>query len=158
MTALTDLKVEPAIARDYQKVQAIRVYPSKVLKKEIDSSVERGETPSLMVKKEFSEERNAEEVSLVFKGTYHIEDLNYYQKDPATWTTWGEIYLTPAQALQLAEKIKHITKAPAGEPGQMVLVKLANMTITRQAVERLMAMSVSQHRSRPSTRSRRRRR
>jgi hypothetical protein len=155
---LTGLKVEPAIARKQQKVQAIRVYPSKVLLKEIDSSVERGETPSLMVKKEFSEERKAEEVSLVFKGPYHIEDLNYYQKDPATWSTWGEIYLTPAQALQLAEKIKHITKARAGEPGQMVLVKLANMTINRQAVERLMAMVVSQHRSRPSARSRRRRR
>ena len=130
MNALTDLKVEPAIARDYQKVQAIRVYPSKVLKKE------------------FSKSRKVDEVSLVFKGTHHIEDLNYYEKDPATWTTWGEIYLTPAQALQLAEKIKHIAKAPAGEPAQTVLVKLANMTISRQEFERLRTMLVSGPRSR----------
>ena len=158
MNALTDLKVEPAIARDYQKVQAIRVYPSKVLKKEIDSSVERGETPSLMVKKEFSEERKAEEVSLVFKGAYRLEDLNYYQKDPDTWTTWGEIYLTPAQALQLAEKIKHITKAPAGEPGQTVLVKVVNMTVSRQALSEMVErILVSQSRSHSRTPRRRRR-
>jgi hypothetical protein len=111
-----------------------------------------------MVKKEFSEERKAEEVSLVFKGPYHIEDLKYYTKDPDTWTTWGEIYLTPAQALQLAEKIKHITKAPAGEPGQTVLIKVANMTINRRAFERLTAALASQHRSHPSARSRRCRR
>ena len=156
---MTPLKVEPAIARDYQKVQAIRVYPGKVLKKEIDSTTESGETPSLMVKKEFSEKRKAEEVSLVFKGLYHIEDLNYYEKDPATWSTWGEIYLTPAQALQLAEKIKHIAKAPAGEPGQTVLVKVANMTVSRERLSEMVRMiGLSRSPSPSRARSRRRRR
>jgi hypothetical protein len=128
---LSALKVEPPIARDHQKVQAIRVYPGRVLKHEIDSSIERGETPSLMVKKEPSKKRGVEEVSLVFMGTYHLEGLGYYTKPPDTWTTWGEIYMTPAQALQLAEKIKQITKAPAGERGQLVLVQ--NMTIRIRA-------------------------
>jgi hypothetical protein len=123
---LTGLKVEPAIARKHQKVQAIRVYPSKVLMKEIDSSVERGETPGLIVKKEFSKTRKVEEVSLVFTGPYRLEDLNYFQKDPNTWTTFGEIYMTPAQALQLAENIKHVVK---GEPGQTLLQHVENMTV-----------------------------
>ena len=153
---MTDLKVEPPIAKDHQKVQAIRVYPGKLMK-EIDSTTESGETPSLMVKKEFSEKRKADEVSLVFKGLYHIEDLNYYEKDPATWSTWGEIYLTPAQALQLAEKIKHIAKAPAGEPGQTVLVKVADMVVSRQTLTEMFRLMLAS-RSRSHSRTPRRRR
>jgi len=152
---LTDLKVEPAIAREPQKVQAIRIYPSKLMLKEIDSSVERGEKPGLIVKKEFSKKRKVEEVSLVFTGPYHIEDLNYFQTDPATWTTFGEIYMTPTQALQLAEKIKRIVKAPAGEPTQMLLQHVADMTVSRQALNemlRIMIASRSPSRSRAPSR------
>ena len=156
---MTDLKVEPAIAREPQKVQAIRIYPSKVMLKEIDSSVERGEKPGLIVKKEFSEKRKAEEVSLVFTGPYHIEDLNYFQTDPATWHTFGEIYMTPAQALQLAEKIKRIVRAPAGEPTQMLLQHVTDMTVSRQTLnEVLRIMGASRSRSHSRAPSRRRRR
>jgi hypothetical protein len=85
--------------------------------------------------------------------------LNYYEKDPATWTTWGEIYLTPAQALQLAEKIKHIAKAPAGESGQTVLVKVANMTVSLQDLNEIFGvMFASRSRIRSRAPSRRRRR
>jgi len=127
---LSPLKVEPAIAKDHQKVQAIRVYPGKLMK-EIDSTIESGETPRLIVKKEFSKSRKVEEVSLVFLGPYHIEDLNYFQTDPATWPTFGEIYMTLVQAADLADKIKRILNAPAREPVQMLL-KIQNMTVRRE--------------------------
>ena len=154
---MTDLKVEPAIAKDYQKVQAIRVYPGKLMK-EIDSTIESGETPRLIVKKEFSKSRKVEEVSFVFLGPYHIEDLNYFQTDPATWSTFGEIYMTPPQALQLAEKIKRIVKAPAGEPTQTLLVHVQDMVVSRQTLAemfRLMLTSRSRSRSRAPRRRRR---
>jgi hypothetical protein len=155
---LTDLKVEPAIARDHQKVQAIRVYPGKLMK-EIDSTIESGETPRLIVKKEFSKSRKVEEVSLVFLGPYHIEDLNYFQTDPATWSTFGEIYMTPPQALQLAEKIKRIVKAPAGEPTQMLLQHVQDMSFSRQTLNKMLRIILaSRSPSRSHARSRRRRR
>jgi hypothetical protein len=152
------LKVEPAIAREPQKVQAIRVYPGKLMK-EIDSTIESGETPGLIVKKELSKTRKVEEISLVFTGPYHIEDLNYFQKDPATWHTFGEIYMTPTQALQLAEKIKIVVKARAGEPTQMLLQHVADMTVSRQTLSKMLRiMLASQSRARSHARSRRRRR
>jgi hypothetical protein len=155
---LTALKVEPPIAKDHQKVEAIRVYPGKLMK-EIDSTTESGETPGLIVKKEFSKSRKVEEVSLVFIGPYHIEDLDHFQKDPATWSTFGEIYMTPAQALQLADKIKTITKARAKEPAQAVLIHVQDMIVSRRALNQLTRMTLpSRPRSRSRARSRRRRR
>jgi hypothetical protein len=129
---LTGLKVEPPIARDHQKVQAIRVYVGKLMK-EIDSTIERGERPSLIVKKEWSPTRKTVEFSLVFVGPYHIDDLNYYQKDPATWTTFGEIYMTPSQAAELTEKIKQVLKAPEREPAQ-ALLKVENMVMRGEQI------------------------
>jgi hypothetical protein len=123
---LAAIKVEPAIAKERQEVQAIRVYPSKLMK-EIDSSIERGEQPVLMLKKEFSKTRKVDEFSFVFLGPYHIENIDHPQKDPSTWNSFGEIYMTIPQALQLARRIIRIANAKAG---QMELQIIRNMVVS----------------------------
>jgi len=88
-------------------VKAIRVYIPELLK-EVDSSIERDENPSILVKKIVRRSpgrENLPEIELVFKGSRHLEDLRYYSKDPSTWITWGEIYLSPRQALKLAQAL-----------------------------------------------------
>lgn len=94
------LRVEKAVKKDIQRVKAIRVYLPELMK-EIDQTVERGETPELLIKRTLRQKTGKPEIELVFLGSMrerHVEDLNYYKKNPKDWTTWGLIVLTPEQA------------------------------------------------------------
>lgn len=96
------IKVEPYIMRDFVKAKAIRVYPTELMKN-INSTIESGEKPVLLVKLTYSPKRGVNEFEIVFMGSRHIEDLGYYKKPPKKWRSWGEIVLSPDQARQLAE-------------------------------------------------------
>ena len=101
------MKVLKPIVRIELPVKSFRLY-IKELGKELDSSIERNESPRLLVKKV---ERNClgrsgeKEIELVMMGDYHLENLNYYQKPLKEWKTFGAIYLSPRQALRLSEAI-----------------------------------------------------
>jgi hypothetical protein len=101
------VKVESAIGKGYINVKAIRVYLAE-LKKNINSTIERGETPYLLIKKIWSEKRGAYEFEIVFMGARHVEDLSYAVSDPNTWKSWGEMVLSPEQIedfIQLLRKL-----------------------------------------------------
>lgn len=104
-----EIKVEPPIKRDFVKIKAIRVYIPE-LRKEVDSSIEKGESPSLLVKATFSKKRNENEIEVVFIGERHIEDLKYYKKDPNEWKTWGIIVLSPETAKNLGLLLLELSK------------------------------------------------
>jgi hypothetical protein len=90
------LKVEKAWKRDFAYAEAIRVYLPE-LNKEIDQTVERGETPKLMFKQTIRKKTGKPEVEIVFLGSIterHIEELFYAKKPPKDWISWGLIVLT----------------------------------------------------------------
>lgn len=107
------VKVEPAIGKRYLNVKAIRVYLGE-LRKNVNSTIERGETPYLLVKKIFSEKRGVYEYELVFMGTRHIEDLSYAVSDPSTWNSWGEIVLSPEEIEDLIKMFQDLQKLVRG--------------------------------------------
>lgn len=85
-------------------VKAIRVYLSE-LNKNINSTTERGEQPKVYAKLIKREKTGESEIELFFIGTEkdrHIEDLSYSESDPKTWKSWGEIVISPEDALNLA--------------------------------------------------------
>ena len=93
------LRVEKARKKETVDVEAIRVYLSE-LKKEVNQTVERGELPRLLIKRTTRQKTGKPEIEIVFLGSErerHVEDLNYYEKHPKDWVTWGEIVLTPEQ-------------------------------------------------------------
>lgn len=101
------MKVEEPLIRRTLGVKAIRVYVPELMK-EIDSSIERDEDPGLIVKKIVRRSLGREglpEIELVFMGRRHIEELNYYSKDPGNWVIWGALYLSPRQAIRLAKAL-----------------------------------------------------
>jgi hypothetical protein len=153
------LKVEPAIAVErVPNVGAIRIFAGQT-GLEIDSTTERGHHPSLLVKKIRRESTGRVEIEIVMKGDYHVEPLSYYKTKPETWSTFGEIYLTPAQATELADKIKIVVKARADESTQTLLVHVQDMVVSRQTLTemfRLMLASRSRSHSRAPSRRRRR--
>lgn len=93
------LRVERAIKKRYANVEAIRVYLPE-LKKNVNQTVESGEIPKLLIKRTKRQKTGMPEIEIVFVGSMrdrHVEDLKYYEKHPETWTTWGELVLTPKQ-------------------------------------------------------------
>ena len=106
------LKVEKPVKKTFCKVEAIRVYLPELMK-EINQCTERDEYPNLLVKSTVRSKTKAKEIELVFMGTpmdRHIETLNYYKKPPSQWITWGEIVLSPSQALDLANNLLLLLK------------------------------------------------
>jgi hypothetical protein len=94
------LRVEKARKKETVNVQAIRVYLSE-LKKEVNQTVECGELPRLLIKRTTRQKTGKPEIEIVFLGSErerHVEDLNYYEKKPSDWTTYGEIVLTLEEA------------------------------------------------------------
>jgi len=104
------IKVEKPIRKEILNVEAIRVYIPELMK-EVDSTVESGEHPKLLVKSIIRRKTGNKEVEIVFLGKKeerHIEDLFYYNSDPNTWKTWGIIVLTIQQAKGLKEFLSHL--------------------------------------------------
>ena len=102
------LRVEKALKKETQTVQAIRVYLPELMK-EIDQTVESGEAPKLLIKRTLRRKTGKPEIEIVFLGSMrerHVEDLTYYQKHPKDWTTWGSIVLTLKQAKALSEVLR----------------------------------------------------
>ena len=93
------LRVERPLEKELANVEAIRVYLPELMK-EVNQTVERGETPKLLIKRTKRQKTEKPEVEVVFMGSIrerHVEDLTYYEKHPKDWVTWGEIVLTPEQ-------------------------------------------------------------
>lgn len=110
---LARIKVEKAIGKGYIDAKAIRVYVSELMK-EVNSTIERGEKPRLLIKKTFSPKRGVNEFEFVFMGTEserHIEELTYFKKNPETWKTWGEIVLSPDEVEDLIKLLQDLLKA-----------------------------------------------
>ena len=107
---LVFLKLEKAQKRDFAKVEAIRVYLPELMK-EINQTIESGETPRLLIKRTLRQKTGKPEIEVVFMGSMrdrHVEDLNYYQKHPKEWTTWGELVLTLEQAKTIIEILQEM--------------------------------------------------
>lgn len=99
-----NIKVEPALRREFQKVKAIRLYPQGPgFTQFVNSTVERGETPTFLVKAAYSPKRSDYEIEIAFLGNYHTEAIGEhpYTKPPKQWTSWGEIVLSPEQLKDL---------------------------------------------------------
>ena len=93
------LRVERPLDKELANVEAIRVYLPELMK-EVNQTVERGETPKLLIKRTERQKTEKSEIEVVFMGSMrnrHVEDLTYYEKHPKEWVTWGEIVLTPEQ-------------------------------------------------------------
>lgn len=95
-------KVEEPKRKGIVCVKAIRVYSNK-LDKEIDSTIESGETPKLLLKDIVRQSTSEHEIEMVFLGEYHLEDLEYFSGDPKNWVTWGDIILSPDQAYTIGK-------------------------------------------------------
>lgn len=104
------IKVEKAIKKQIIDVQAIRAYIPE-LNKEINSCVERGERPRLLIKRTLRAKTQTPEIEIVFYGNAtqrHIEELSYFTKPPQQWTTWGEIVLTLGEARRIQRFLKEL--------------------------------------------------
>lgn len=106
------IKVEKPIEKRYTDVKAIRVYIAELMKN-INSTIERGENPYLLIKKAHSLKRGVNEIEIVFMGSKekHIEELTYFKKHPKDWTSWGEIVLSTEQAEEFIEALKAVLEA-----------------------------------------------
>jgi hypothetical protein len=67
----------------------------------MDSTVERGEHPELLIKRTKREKTGEPEVEIVFRGSHHDEHHTYYTKDPERWKTFGNIVVTPEKAREV---------------------------------------------------------
>lgn len=106
------IKVEPSIKREFLNVKAIRLYPRVAdTTYQVNSTIERGEKPTFLVKAVYSEKRHDFEIEIAFLGPYHAETVAYYKKHPEHWTSWGEFVLSAEQARQLIEILKHMQTA-----------------------------------------------
>ena len=107
------LKVEHSIRKEILRgVSAIRIYPSELMK-EINSTIERGEKPRLLIKIYDREKTGEPEVTLVFCGARHFEPPSYWQKNPKDWVTWGEIVLPKEGAKDFVLLLLQMLEAPA---------------------------------------------
>lgn len=109
---VASIKVEKAIGKGYIDVKAIRVYLSELMQ-EVNSTIERGEKPRLLIKKAYSPKRGVNEFEFVFMGTEserHVEELAYYKTHPTTWRTWGEIVFSPKEVDDLIKLLQDLTK------------------------------------------------
>lgn len=91
------IKVERAIKKRIQKVEAIRLYLTEFMAN-INSTVERGEHPYLLIKRTIREKTGKSEIEIVFMGSEknrHVEKL--YAKNPKDWKSFGHIVLSIPQ-------------------------------------------------------------
>lgn len=99
---MSDIKVEEPIEKALIDFEAIRVYDTTT-KLELALTAERGEEVKVFIK---TTARKKGEIEIVFLGSPRREELFYYKKDPAQWTSWGNLVLTAPQARKLVEFIK----------------------------------------------------
>ncbi len=109
---LFKIKVEKPIKKGYIDVKAIRVYITELMKN-INSTVERGEKPYLLVKKAYSPKRGENEIEMVFMASKqkHIEELTYFRKHPSQWPSWGEIVWSEQQIRDLIKLLNDLLEA-----------------------------------------------
>lgn len=108
---MTDLKVEKALwKRVVPAIGAIRCW-CKHKEFEMDSTVERGERPALLIKRTKREKTGEPEVEIVFMGEHRDEPHSYYTKHPSLWKSFGNIVVTPEKAREVASVL-----AEAGSP------------------------------------------
>jgi len=105
------IKVDYVLARERLPVKCICAYSGKT-GLSLYSSVERGEDPQLFIQKTTNEKRG-EEVQVVLMGPFHVEELEYFKKDPKDWKSFGHIVMSVGQAKQLAVDLWRITEAKA---------------------------------------------
>ena len=99
------IKVERAIKKRTQDVEAIRVYLTE-FNANINSTTERGESPTLLVKRTIREKTGKPEIEIVFMGSEkdrHVEKL--YAKNPQDWKSFGHIVLSIPQAKRFQQII-----------------------------------------------------
>jgi hypothetical protein len=108
---MADIKVEKALwKRTVEGIGAIRCWCGH-RKFEMNCTVERGDTPKLLIKRTNREKTGEPEVEVVFLGPHRDEDHTYYKKDPATWRTFGNIVVTPTKAREVGQVLSE-----AGSP------------------------------------------
>lgn len=104
------MRVEPAIKKKFIDVQAIRCTIPE-MQQQLNSCVERGESPKLLIKLIRREKTGKLEVEMVFYASAkerHIEKLSYYEKHPSEWLTIGEIVLTPKETEECVTFLQRI--------------------------------------------------
>jgi len=104
------IKIDPALAaRKEISVKAIAVY-SKLLEKQLISSVERGEQPKIHIYLNWNEKRQVPEIAFVFAGEYRIEPLTYFKKNPKDWINFGRIVTSCEQAAEFLKALEGLLK------------------------------------------------
>jgi hypothetical protein len=104
-----EIKVAPPIARKFLDIKAIRLYPKiDGFVRNVNSTVERGEKPQLLLKAAYSPRRLDYEIEIACLGRYHVERLEYWKKNPEDWLSFGEFVFSPDQGRELAETLKYL--------------------------------------------------
>ena len=128
---MTDLKVEkPLWKRIVPAIGAIRCWCGHT-KFEMNSTVERGEAPALLIKRTKREKTGEPEVEIVFLGSHHDEHHSYYKKDPAEWKTFGNIVVTPEKAQEVGDILTQ-----AGSP---TLLDFKPMVVSLETLTRMLS-------------------
>jgi len=126
---LSVLKVEKALwKRVVPAIGAIRCWCGHT-KFEMNSTVERGEHPQLLIKRTKREKTGEPEVEIVFLGSHHDEHHTYYTKDPGRWTTFGNIVVTPEKAREVG--------AILTQAGSLTLLDFKSMVVSLGALKEL---------------------
>ena len=81
------------------------MYPKPLteMKKAVYSSIERGEVPLLILAPTYNQKRDVVEWRMTLRGDFHVEDLEYYAKNPQEWRSVAEVILSPEEMKSLCE-------------------------------------------------------
>jgi len=81
------------------------MYPQPLteMKKAVYSSIERGEVPLLFLVPTYNQKRDVVEWRMTLRGDFHVEDLEYYAKNPKEWRSVAEVILSPEEMKALCE-------------------------------------------------------
>lgn len=104
------IKVERAIKKRIQDVEAIRLYIPKLLAN-LNSTVERGEHPTLLIKRTIREKTGKPEIEIVFMASAenrHLEKI--YAKNPQDWKSIGHIVLSIPQTYNFLKALEWLLK------------------------------------------------
>jgi len=96
------IRVLEALEKGKIQCKAISLYPS-CLHSVLYSSVERNESPTLLVKRVWNDRLEDFEIEIVFLGDYHMEKPTYLKKPRREWISFGNFVLTPSQAEELGK-------------------------------------------------------
>lgn len=102
------LKIEKPLKKIVLNIEAVRVYLPE-LETEVNQTTERGEHPTLYIKKTRRQKTGVTEFEIVFMGRpseRHVEKLRYYEKPLEQWRSWGELVLNEEQARELLRFLK----------------------------------------------------